>query len=133
MEALTYRAADWHAASAADYLPAFDGDTALVENLRAAVVDGFAQSYDVLEGAAVVGGFVTRMDGGELEILAAWAGRPGRAVSVEVLPMVEAAAAEAGASAIKINTFRPGLMRQLAALDYRALHVTFWKAVNGQF
>jgi GNAT superfamily N-acetyltransferase len=130
VEALTYRRSAWQADSRDRFSPAFCGDTIAMDALQSAVMLGEAELWDVLEGGEVIAGFVFRWDGMELELVAAVSEARGRKVAMETLPVCEEMAKSMGARGVVVNTYRTGLVRELAARGYRALHVKMWKEVE---
>lgn len=119
----------WSAALAGRLLPAFDGNAAQAEKIADLAACGLVEVWAVEQGGEDVGTFVTRWDGPELEILAA-VGMAEVSLTDTVLPAVEAYARDEGAAAIRLNTFRAGLVKKLAdGHGYRPLHLTLWKAL----
>ena len=119
---------EWRAIHSDLLLPAFDGNAEELEQVWLAVASGKAELYEVERGGAVVAAFVVANAGCELEILAAGAVQPGGFVDV-LLPEVEAEARRRGKLAVKANTYRPGLMRRMAAHGYNAIHVCMWRQI----
>lgn len=129
MEALNVSEGCWSAALADKLLPAFDGDAAQAEKIADMAACGLVEVWEVEQGGVIVGVYVTRWDGPELEILAA-VGMADVNLTDAVLPAVEAYARNEGAAAIRLNTFRAGLVQKLVqGMGYRPLHMTLWKAL----
>lgn len=123
------RAEAWTDALFAEFMPAFGDDAVAVEAMAAAVRAGVMECMGVYRGGSLAGVFVGRFDGVEYEIVAASGGVAGVSLTRNVLPIIEQDALRRGARAIRINTFRRGLMAELVRQGFEALHVTFWKGL----
>lgn len=114
----------------AEFLPAFDFQPGGVIRLAVAVEAG-AVVCRVSDGEKSIGLFAYRIEGVELDILAAVAdAAAGFSVTADVMPKVEAMAAAAGCRAVTFETFRPGLMRRMQADGWRGVAVRMWKEVE---
>jgi hypothetical protein len=113
------------------FLPAFDGQPGGVVKLAAQIAEG-ATLCQVLHGHSrnPAGYFVSRVEGEEIEILAAVSGMSaGTRMVRELLPEIVKAAHNKGCKAVSFETFRPGLMRLMQAAGWQGIAVKMWKAI----
>lgn len=108
-------------------LRAFEDDQTAVDRVRDLCLSGGAQCWAVSADGASVGVLVTRAYGPELEIVAAHAWIRGLGLTGAMLPMIEAKAREMGMRAVRLDTFRPGMLKRCMDAGYRPLHFTVWK------
>lgn len=112
------------------FLPAYDGQVGGIVNLAGQIAAG-AEVYAVDRGAARAGYFVSRMDGMEFEVLAAVGVGGDGSMTDEMVPRFIEMAKAAGAIAVKLSTFRQGLMRGLERKGWRGISLCMWRGING--
>jgi hypothetical protein len=118
------RRVEWTEAAEKSLLAAFEGDWFSLASVSRAVKSGKCWLYMLDRQGEQVGFFAMTIEDGECEIVAA-GGKNGLTMTRDFLPIIEAVAKEHGAAAMKICTFRPGMMRLLDSLGYKAVAVEF--------
>lgn len=130
-EVLTIAAAEWAEADAVALASAFTVSGAL-EAVAAQVQSGAACLFHVIDGAAVVGRYVLRVDqlgdSAEGVVVCAWGEWRGGALLPVVLPYIEKQFR--GVSALRIHSARPGMIRRLAAIGYQPQEIVMRKEIG---
>lgn len=108
--------------------------TMTVNNLRHGCEDGRMKLWSVTEPqAGAVGYYVTWIDsldcGDELVIVAAAGRLPGVPLTRCVLPAIEALAAGAGCSSVRVHSIRPGMLKALARHGYAPSEIVYRKVI----
>jgi hypothetical protein len=117
----------WAGDMAQKLAAAFEGDIEQAEIVALSVQSGMAAVYAVQYEESPVGLFAFSL-GDECEVLAAVGAARGD-ITGGFLPLLEKAAKANGARAMNIKTFRRGMMEKLGRQGYRAMFVSFYKAL----